>query len=85
MDYLSIPFDDAAHELLTSVFPCGYFECLVLSQGVKPATDIFQVRMVGIFAGMQMNRPLPYLDDIFHYKGKTFSECLKILDKIRIT
>ena len=42
--YLSIPLDDAARKLLTIVFPFGYFECLVLPQGVKPATDIFQAR-----------------------------------------
>merc|ERR1711966_187007 len=51
-------------------------------QGVKPATDIFQARMVGIFASMQMNRPCPYLDDIFHHKGNSFDECLQILDEI---
>ena len=38
--------------------------------------------MVGIFASMQMNRPCPYLDDIFHHKGETFDECLQILDEI---
>ena len=63
-------------------FPFGYFECLVLPQGIKPATDIFQARMVGIFASMRENRPLPYLDDIFHYKGNSFQESLQILDEI---
>ena len=29
-----------------------------------------------------MNRPCPYLDDIFHYKRETFDECLQILDEI---
>ena len=38
--------------------------------------------MVDIFASMQMNRPRPYLNDIFHYKGETFDECLHFLDKI---
>ena len=82
MGYLSIPLDEAARKLLTIVFPFGHFECLVLPQGVKPAKDIFQVRMVGIFASMHMNRPCPYLDDIFHYKRETFDECLQILDEI---
>ena len=82
MGRLSIPLDEAARKLLTIVFSFGYFECLVLPQGVKSATDIFQARMVGIFASMQMNRPCPYLDDIFHYKGETFDECLQILDEV---
>ena len=29
-----------------------------------------------------MNRPCPYLDDIFHYEGEMFDECLQILDEI---
>ena len=44
--------------------------------------DIFQAGMVGIFASMEMNRLCPYLDDIFHYKGSSFDECLAILDEI---
>ena len=51
-------------------------------QGAKPATDIFQSRMVGMFASMRENRPYPYLDDIFYHKGKTFDECLGILEEI---
>ena len=43
MRSLSIPLDEAVRKLLTIVFPFGYFDCLVLPQGVKPATDIFQV------------------------------------------
>ena len=82
MGYLSIPLNEPARKLLAIVFPFGYFECLVLPQGVKPAKDIFQVRMVGIFASMHMNRPCPYLDDIFHYKRETFDEYQQILDKI---
>ena len=65
MGYLSIPLNDAARKLLTIIFPFGYFECLVLPQGVNPAADTFQARMVGIFASMQMNRPCPYLGGIF--------------------
>ena len=49
MGYLSIPLNEAAHKLFTIVFLFGYFECLILQQGVNPATDIFQARTVGIF------------------------------------
>ena len=82
MGYLSILLNEAARKLLTIVFTFGYFKCLALPQGVKPAMDIFQARMVGIFASIQMNRPCPYLDDIFHYEGEMFDECLQILDEI---
>jgi hypothetical protein len=50
--------------------------------GIKPATDIFQSRMVGLFQSMQESKPKPYIDDIFHGKGNTFNEHLSILDEI---
>ena len=50
--------------------------------GIKPATDIFQSHMVGIFQQMKANKPNPYIDDIFHGKGKTFDDHLSILDEI---
>ena len=49
--------------------------------GVKPATDIFQSQILGVFQPMRENRPKPYIDDIFHGKGKTFIEHLNILDE----
>ncbi len=33
--------------------------------GIKPASDIFQSRMVGVFQSMQVGRPIPYIDDVF--------------------
>jgi hypothetical protein len=63
--------------------PFGYFKCLVLPMSVMPATDIFQSRMVGIFKSMAIKRkPNPYINDIFHSKGDSFSEHLEILDEI---
>lgn len=82
MGYLSIPLTDESKALLTIVTMFGFFECCVLPMGVKPATDIFQSRMVGVFQPMRENRPKPYIDDIFHGKGKTFIEHLNILDEI---
>ena len=70
MGYLSIPLTESSKKLFTIVFPFGYFECQVLPQGAKPATDIFQSRMVGMFASMWENRPYPYLDDIFIIKAR---------------
>jgi hypothetical protein len=50
--------------------------------GIKPATDIFQSRMVGIFQPMKENRPNPYIDNIFQGKGNDLKEHLTILDEI---
>ena len=52
------------------------------SDGNRPATDIFQSRMVGIFMSMGVNKPNPYIDDIFHGKGSNFDNHLEILDEI---
>jgi hypothetical protein len=82
MGYLSIPLTDESKALLTIVTMFGFFECCVLPMGVNPATDIFQSRMVGVFQPMRENRPKPYIDDIFHGKGKTFIEHLNVLDEI---
>ena len=83
MGYLSIPLDEASRKILTIVSLEGFFECLVLPMGVKPATDIFQSRMVATFSHMDESRkPNPYLDDILHTKGESFDEHLNILDEI---
>jgi hypothetical protein len=82
MGYLSIPLTEKAKELLTIVTNFGFFKCCVLPMGIKPATDIFQSRMVGLFQSMQESKPKPYIDDIFHGKGNTFNEHLSILDEI---
>ena len=37
--------------------------------------------MAGIFASMRENRPYPYLNNIFHHKGKIFDECPGFLSK----
>jgi hypothetical protein len=50
--------------------------------GVKPATDIFQSRMVEIFISMMVNKPNPYIDNIFQGKGKDFNDHLIIRDNI---
>jgi hypothetical protein len=61
-------------KVLTVVTFFGVFECVVLPMGVKPATDIFQARMVSVFMSMPKNRPKPYIDDIFHRKGSAFDD-----------
>ena len=82
MGYLSIPLTEETKKILTIVTMFGFFECCVLPMGIKPATDIFQSRMVGIFQQMGKNKPNPYIDDIFHGKGNTFERHLTILDEM---
>ena len=82
MGYLSIPLTEPTKKLLTIVTTFGFFECCVLPMGIKPATDIFQSRMVGIFQPMRNHKPSPYIDHIFHGKGDTFDKHLLILNNI---
>ncbi len=82
MGYLSIPLTKETREILTIVTTFGFFECCVLPMGIKPATDIFQSRMVGVFQPMTQNKPNPYIDDIFHGKGDDFDSHLNILSEI---
>jgi len=82
MGYLSMPLTQEARKILTVVFPFGLFECLVLPQWIVPATDIFQLRMVALFAPMMDMKPDLYLDDILHTKGNTLQEHVSILRKI---
>jgi hypothetical protein len=53
MGYLSIPFTEKTQRLLMIVTPFGFFEPCILPMGIKPATDIFQSRMVGILYGYE--------------------------------
>ena len=77
MGYLSVPLKEASKKLLNIVMPFGYFECKVLPMRIKPATDIFQSHMVGIFMSMKVKtKPNPCIDDILHSKGRTFDDHL---------
>jgi hypothetical protein len=82
MGYPSIPLDEEAQNILTIITPFGAYECLTLPMGVMPASDIFQARMVDLFANMGKNRPYPYINDILHFKGDTFEEHIEILCEI---
>ena len=62
--------------------PFVAFECLTLPMGVMPASDLFQSRMVHMFAGMNEWRPFPYINNDLHFKGTTFEEHISILDEI---
>ena len=50
--------------------------------GIRPATDIFQSRMVSIIQPMKQNKSNPYIDDIFHGKGPDYDSHLNILGEI---
>ncbi len=47
-----------------------------------PASDLFQSRMVHMFADMNKRHLFLYIDDILHFKGTTFEEHIAILDEI---
>ncbi len=70
--------------ILTIVMPFGAYKCLMLPTGVMPATDIFQARMVHVFADMGEQSPFPYVDNILHFKGGSFEQHLEILNEIQV-
>ena len=78
MGYPSIHLDEAARKILTIITPFGAYECLTLPMGVMPASDIFQARMVDLFADVGKTRPYPYIDDI-PLKTKKLIYWIKIL------
>ena len=78
---MSIPLDHEARKILMHVTTFGLSECLVLPQGIKPATDIFQGRVISLF--VDMKKPLlVYLDDILVTFNSTFEDNLMILNEI---
>ena len=72
MGYLSIPLTAEMQKLLTIVTQFGFFQCCELPMGVRPATDIFQSRMVGIFMSMEAMVPRDYwtVEQILQQKTK---------------
>jgi hypothetical protein len=82
MGYPLIPLNNEARKILTIVMPFGAYKCLTLPIGVMPALDLFQSRMVHMFANMNEQRPFLYINDILHFKGTLFEEHISILDKI---
>ena len=82
MGYSCIPLNEEARSILTIITPFGAYKCLTLLMEVMPALDIFQARMVDLFARMGKNRSYPYIDDILHFKGDTFEEHIEILGQI---
>jgi hypothetical protein len=59
----------------------GFYKCTKLPMEVMPATDIFQSRMVSVFADMGPDKPVPYIDGILISAGKTFKEHLLLLEE----
>jgi hypothetical protein len=82
MGYPSILLNHEARKILTIIMPFGAYEYLTLPMGVMPTFDLFQSRMVQMFADMNERHPFPYIDDILHFKGTTFKEHIVILDEI---
>jgi hypothetical protein len=49
--------------------------------GVMLATNIFQSRMVSVFADMGPDKPVSYINDILISAGKTVGEYLALLEE----
>jgi hypothetical protein len=81
MGYLHINLAQSACNILTVVMSFGFYECTKLPMGVMPATNIFQSRMVSVFADMGTDKPVPYINDILISAGKTFKEHLVLLEE----
>ena len=79
MVYLSIPLCKKSRKPLAITTQYRFFESCVLPMGIKPASDIFQSWMAGVFQPMENRRPTPFIDGIFHGKGNMFEEHLTIL------
>ncbi len=82
MGYPLIPLNDKARKILTIIMPFGAYKCLTSPMGVMLASDLFQSRMVHMFADMNKRRPFTYIDNILHFKGMTFEEHIAVLDEI---
>jgi hypothetical protein len=81
MGYLHMKLAQSACNILTVVMSFGFYKCTTLPMGVMPATDIFQSRMVTVFADMGPDKPIPYIDNILISARKTFEEHLTILEE----
>jgi hypothetical protein len=82
MGYLHINLAQYARNILTVALSFGSYECTKLPMVVMLATDIFQSRMVSVFADMGPDKPIPYTNDILIFAGKTFEEHLAILELV---
>jgi hypothetical protein len=81
MGYIHINLAQSACNILTVVMSFGFYKCMKLPIGVMLATDIFQSRMVSVFADMGPDKPIPYIDNILISAGKIFKEHLAILEE----
>ena len=76
-----MPLDYEARKILMLAITFGLHECLVLPQGIKSATDIFQERMISLFEDMKKPPPV-YLEDILVTSNTTFEDHVVILNEI---
>ena len=69
MGYMALFSDAAAWKILRVIMPFGLLKCLVLAQGIKPATNIFQAWITTLFVPMWEKASKHYLDDILCTPG----------------
>ena len=82
MGYLSMPLDEPSKVTCMIFMLFVLFECQVLPQGVKSATDIFQGCTTSLFSHLKSKAPKIYLDNVPHTSGNSFGDHLKHLETI---
>jgi hypothetical protein len=81
MGYVHINLAQSARNILTIIMSFGFYKCTKIPMEVMSATNIFQSKIVSLFADMGPDKPVPYIDDILISAGKTFKEHLTLLEE----
>ena len=75
MGYMSMPLCEQMQKVLWITTQLGFYENLVLPQGISVATDIFQQWMQSLFVDMPAP-PITCIDDLLYHSNGTFAEHL---------
>ena len=70
MGYLSIPLCTESRKLLTNTTHYGFIDSCVLPMGIKPASNIFQLCMVGVFQPMTVGKPRAIYQRHLQWEGQ---------------
>jgi hypothetical protein len=80
MGYYSMPLDNDAKALCVTILPWGLYQYNALPMGIKPATDIFQERMLSLF--YDLRQIVVYMDDLKALGFLDFEDHLKLLHEV---
>ena len=82
MGHMAIPLDEHMSNIIMLHVSFMSFKCIVLSQGISLAKDIYQERMSSFFKNLHFKVPKMHFNGIFHTRNSTFEEHSAVLDKI---